>query len=140
MKSILTKLGSGFLYGVGFMMAAGIAGAMAYAWIDADIKEKQAQYQLKAEQRAEEMRSMYRDYDESAQLTVSITKERIAADQFTLLGRIENNGDGKWESINIKAELFNAAGEFINECEHYIRETSTPGSTINFKLSCGSCS
>ncbi|KAA3647645.1 MAG: hypothetical protein DWP95_02845 [Proteobacteria bacterium] len=140
MKTIFIKLGTGFLYGVGFMIAAGIAAGMAYSFIESDIEMKQAQQLERMELQKQNFESMFREYDETAKLSVSVTKERIQPDEFVLLGVIGNNGDASWSSINLKAELFNEAGEFIDECSHFINQTSAPDSKINFKLSCGSCS
>ena len=138
-KTIFIKLGSGFLYGAGFTVAVAVIWPFAFSFMEFGIEEKQTRREDRAKERDEEMRLMFREYDESANLSVSVSKERIESDEFTLLGTLENKGDASWSSVSLKAELFNEAGEFIEECTEYVNHTSAPGSTINFKLSCGSC-
>lgn len=133
------KVVCGFLYGAGFIMAVAVVWPFASAYMKSDIEEEQTQWEDRAKERDEEMRKMFREYDESANLSVSVSKERIASEEFTLLGTVENKGDASWSSLSLKAELFNEAGEFIEECTEYVNQTSAPGSIINFKLSCGSC-
>ncbi len=53
-------------------------------------------------------------------------------------GRLTNNGERTWSSTTLKAELYDESGAFIEECDEYVRQTSKPGSEINFKISCGS--
>jgi hypothetical protein len=139
-KLVLSKLGFGFLYGSGFIIATATIGNFAFSYMEDDINEKKAAMAERDKEREEEHRLMFRDYDDSAKLKVSISKERIESEEFTLLGTIENNGDAKWSSVSLKAELYNEAGEFIDECSEYVTQTSIPGSKVNFKLSCGSCS
>lgn len=135
----VARVVSGFLYGAGFIMAVAVVWPSASAYMESDVEEKQTQWEDRAKERDEEMRRMFREYDESANLSVSISKERIESEGFTLLGTVENKGDASWSSVSLKAELFNEAGEFIEECTEYVNQTSAPGSVINFKLSCGSC-
>lgn len=139
-KAIFVKLGTGFLYGAGFMIAAAVVGNFTFSYMESDMEEMERKQEERNKNREEKMRMMSRSYDESAGLSVSIAKERIADDEFTLIGTIENNGDTKWSSVSLKAELFNEDGEFIDECTEYVNQTTIPGSKLNFKLSCGSCS
>lgn len=139
-KLVISKIGTGFLYGLGFVVAATLIGNAAFSYIEDDIDEKVERSEQRDKEREEKRKLRYREYDESAKLSASITKERVSESEFTLLGVLENKGDARWSSINIKAELFNAEGEFIDECSEYITQNSLPGSKLNFKLSCGSCS
>lgn len=136
-KTIGTRLADGFLWGVGFMLAVVAASAGYYMYLDAST---QAALEASEVELSEERKRMFRDYDETALLALSVSREIINEEEFTLLGTIENNGDARWSSVSIKAELFNEAGEFVDECSEYVSETSRPGELINFKLSCGSCS
>lgn len=136
-KTIGAKLADGFLYGAGFMLAMVVVTAVYYTYMEMNA---QATLEANRVEYSEERKRMFRDYDETALLELSISREIITQEEFTLLGTVENNGDAGWSSVSIKAELFNEAGEFIDECSEYISETSRPGDIINFKLSCGSCS
>ena len=95
-------------------------------------------YLSKIEEDAEErMSSIFIEYDENAMLEAEVKSENIGNGEFTLIGTLSNKGDYTWSSVNLKAELYDESGAFIEECEEYIRQTSRPGSVINFKLSCG---
>jgi len=139
-KEALKKMGFGFLYGAGFILAAVTVGSFAFSYIEDDIDKKEVMMEERKKEREKERRLRFRDYDETANLNLSVSKERIEDEEFTLLGSLENNGNEKWSSVNLKAELYNEAGEFIDECGEYITQMSAPDSKINFKLSCGSCS
>ena len=125
------KIANGFLFGVGFMLATVAVSMASYFYMEESAEKRAAKYE-------EERKTLFREYDETALLTLSIAREKINAHEFTLLGTVENNGDATWSTVNIKAELFNESGEFIDECSEYIMKTSRPRDAINFKLSCGS--
>lgn len=127
-KSILIKLGSGILYGAGFIVGLGIIGVYVLPHFQ----------QVMVSDSEEKLSSLFIEYDESANLYTNVNSERISDDEFVLLGAIENRGDKSWSSISLKAELYDSNGNFIEQCEEYVNQTSRPDSSINFKLSCGS--
>lgn len=127
-KLIFGKLGAGILYGVGFFIGLAIIGSLAMPYFESKIEEEND----------EMMSSFYIEYDDNAKLEAKVNSENIGNGEFTLLGELLNNGEHTWSSVILKAELYDESGEFIEECEEYINQTSQPGSTINFKLSCGS--
>lgn len=127
-KLIFGKLGAGILYGVGFFIGLAIIGSILIPYFESKVEED-------AEER---MSSQYIEYSDSAKLEATVNSENIGNGEFTLLGELSNNGEHAWSSIILKAELYDDSGAFIEECEEYIQQTSKPGSTINFKLSCGS--
>jgi len=141
-KSISLKIMTGFLYGIGFIFSIFIIGSFYFSTYPEGIistkSERNEEYEIKTTKI--ERNVTFREYDKSANLVAEITKERISENEFTLLGVLKNEGIYSWSAINVKAELFNKDGEFIDECSEYISETSSPGKVINFKLSCGSCS
>ncbi|UUA72353.1 FxLYD domain-containing protein [Cellvibrio sp. QJXJ] len=139
-KSIIFKIGIGFLYGAGFAVAIVVIVSISFSkFSERSMSNMSEGKELKKDLKTER-EFMFREYDESANLVTEITKERISENEFTLLGTLKNNGNANWSSINLKAELFNKDGEFIETCSEYISDKSSPGSSINFKLSCGNCS
>jgi len=139
-KYVFAKIGSGFLYGVGFVIASLLLGSLAFSYVDSNLEAKEQKRKERELARQEERRLMFRDFDETAKLDVEVTKERIEPGEFTLLGKVENRGDAKWSYVSVKAELFNESGDFIDECTEIVSETIAPGQVLNFKLSCGACS
>jgi len=127
-KGVLNKLGAGFLYGAGFIVGVSIISIYGMPYFQ-DIMIKESE---------EKMSSMFIEYDESANLITKVTDENIGNGEFKLLGNIENKGNKSWSSISLKAELYDQDGNFIEQCEEYVQQTSKPESIINFKLSCGS--
>lgn len=127
-KTILGKLGAGILYGAGFFIGLALLGSIAMPYFESKIEEDTE----------ERMSSIFIEYDETAMLEATVTSESIGNGEFTLIGELSNNGKHTWSSVSLKAELYDESGAFIEQCEEYIRQTSRPGSTINFKLSCGS--
>ena len=127
-KIILGKLGSGILYGAGFFIGLAVIGSIAMPYFEAKMDEGSE----------ERMASMFIEYDETAKPEAEVTSEKIGNGEFTLIGKLSNNGENTWSSTTLKAELYDESGAFIEECDEYVRQTSKPGSVINFKLSCGS--
>lgn len=126
-RAVFLKLGVGVLYGAGFAFGLMAAGAI---FTESNSLFREESEEWKAPRIVK--------YDETAQLISTIRTERIADGEFTLLGEIENRGLESWSMINIKAELFDENGNFLDQCEDYISGTSSPGSVIKFKMSCGS--
>ncbi|MCW8923463.1 MAG: FxLYD domain-containing protein [Gammaproteobacteria bacterium] len=136
-KQFFAKIISGFLLGVGFVIAAGLLGGYAISHITTtaiDTKATEIEYEIP------EYKSPYREYDETAKLQAIVKTENINNGLFSLLGEINNNGEYSWQMIQLKAELFDKSGKFIEQCEEYVSQTIKPNQTINFKLSCKSAS
>ena len=134
-KQFFIKLMGGFVIGAGFILAAGLLGAYAINQVTSDIESKSTKKSLKKKNKLE---SLFRDFDENAKLTALVKKEKIGGGEFKLLGVVENKGEHAWSGINLKANLYNSSGEFIEQCEEYISGNIKPGKTINFKLACKS--
>jgi hypothetical protein len=134
--NVLLKIGIGFLYGLGFAVAIAIISSISLS----HFSKKTVYSENEMESFKAERDLIFKEYDENAKLVPEVTKEKISVNEFTLIGALKNDGDSNWSSINLKAEIFNKNGEFIEECSEYISDNSSPGSTINFKLSCGNCS
>lgn len=127
-RTIFGKLGAGILYGAGFFIGLSIISIIAMPFFESKIMDDSK----------ERMSSIYIEYDENAKLETEVKTENIGSGEFTLLGTLSNKGEHSWSSVSLKAELYDESGSFIEECEEYVRQTSKPGSVINFKLSCGS--
>ena len=136
-KNILSKILNGFLIGIGFIIAAGLLGSYAVSHITSAARES-SNLNSDITKDREELKDMFKEYDESAQLTAVVNTERIGNGEFTLLGEITNNGSFSWQMINLQADLYNTKGQFIEQCTEYVSETLRPGETANFKLSCRS--
>jgi len=139
-KQILLRIGTGFLYGAGFSVAVVIICSVSFSYFFGNLKETRKERSELAENRKAEMDKIFKKYDESANLVTEVTKQKITESEFTLIGNLRNEGDSNWSFINLKAEIFNKNGEFIDQCSEIISEKSSPSSSINFKLSCGNCS
>ena len=86
MKSVLSKIFQGFLTGVGFSIALGVA------------------YYYVTQQLTADAMSMYSFEDG----TVEITKhKKIERDgKLLILGEVQNNGENQAEGVNIVVDLF----------------------------------
>lgn len=154
LKGLVAKLGTGFLYGIGFVIALRGIGSLAFDFYQP--KERQTKYESataretsekeigegkeRADQPDGQFASVFVRYDESGMLSAKVTRERVGNGEFTLLGTVENNGKNIWTMINLKADLYDKTGNFIEQCEEYANERLSPGKRTNFKLSCGNCS
>ena len=137
LKELFFKLLSGFFIGTGFVVAVGLLGGYAVSHITTTATEQSnKEMGSKEDAKIPEFKSMFREYDESAKLKAIVKNERIENGLFSLLGEISNNGEHTWRMIQVKAELFDKSGKFIEQCEENISQTIRPEQTINFKLSC----
>ena len=134
LKSILLKIANGFLAGVGFAVVLAIFYWGAY-WFFENNSER---YELN--ETGDDQCRTFKNCEKDTGLTIDVLSERVSSDEFVLLGEVSNSSDINWTSVNLKAELFDEKGSFIEECTHYINEKVSPQSKVNFKLNCSKCS
>lgn len=140
-KLFFAKVISGFLLGVGFILAAGVFGGYAISHMTKTaIESSPSRISTKSVEKDEDTSPMFNDYDESAKLSAYVKTEKIGNGSFTLLGEVENKGIYSWQMVNLQADLFNTKGQFIEQCTEYVSQTIRPGEVVNFKLSCKSSS
>ena len=115
LRSALDKIGTGFLYGIGFGVSVG---AIYYF-----ITERM-------------MNAVWLDV---ASEKVVITKhEKLNRDSLVLvLGAVENQGTEPARALNIQVDLFDKTGKFVDQCTQYLPGTLRAGESRNFKVSCG---
>ena len=133
LKNILGKILTGFLFGVGFIFSAALLSSYAISYVTESTNEN-----LDKTAPEKEHDDLYKRYDETAKLSAKVNTENIGDGLFTLLGEVSNNGDYSWESIRLKADLYDGKKRFIEQCETFVSEIIRPGKKINFKLSCRS--
>ena len=131
---ILEKIGTGMAYGVGIGIVIFAIGFLSSVYYTSEIERE-----IYGDSDPDEC-SDFQDCEESSGLVLEITKEKIDSEDFVLLGKISNTGDIKWTSVKVRAELFDSNGEFIDECSETVDRSISPGSEVNFKLSCTQCS
>jgi hypothetical protein len=73
----------------------------------------------------------------SAQIKIDNYREIRKENQVLIVGQLTNTGESKVGSVNLEAELFNAAGEFVYECSEYISADLAAGQQENFQITCG---
>jgi hypothetical protein len=57
--------------------------------------------------------------------------------QLLIRGQIKNNAEKDISSIEIEAELFDEAGNFVFECTEYLSESIAKNAVENFLIKCG---
>ncbi|MFZ5524187.1 MAG: hypothetical protein ACOY9D_08925 [Pseudomonadota bacterium] len=131
---IFSRIGTGLLYGIGFGLVMAII-----TWGSTIYFEQKAESYMDGEINNGECKN-FKKCEEKSGLKVHVSSEKIDNENFILLGQIKNDGDIKWTSANIKAELFDKENKFIDQCVEYVNQKVFPGTSINFKLSCTQCS
>jgi hypothetical protein len=107
---------SGFVAGIGFAVAA--VGVF-YVW-----------------ELVSDMTGPKNIFSEKAGLVVvdhRLTKGQYDAD---VLGSIKNTGKQAWSLVNIRVELQDKEGKFLDTCSHRLDGVIRPEQTRNFKVSC----
>jgi len=131
-KRSLLKIVSGFLYGIGFMLAIAVGGYLMISQMESGFSDDE--YELGEGFTAID----FVPYDESANLEAVVDREEISDSEFNLFGQIHNNGETDWNGVTLKAILFDDSGEFLDECHHYHQGRLRSGESNYFKVSCGS--
>lgn len=112
--------------------------SLATKYIEHGLRSQKEKIEQSAEESDRAMRLQYREYNDSANLVIMDTKERITGDEFTVLGSIQNHGQFSWSNVKLMADLYDEGGTFMEQCGAYIMQTLTPTKVANFKLSCES--
>ena len=117
LMAAISKIGTGLLYGIGIGITAGAImhfiteNMMSSAWNDEALKK------------------------------VHIIKhEKVQRDdQALVLGTVKNDSKDAVRIISIEVDLFDASGNFVEQCSESIRGSLSPGEERNFKVTCGGC-
>ncbi len=71
------------------------------------------------------------DFREDLKITIL---EKRQAQNYEILGFIENTGKTKWENINIDCDFFDSKGVFIDKASDHVRAVVMPGGKEFFKI------
>jgi hypothetical protein len=74
-----------------------------------------------------------------SKLEAKIGKNHKIENGWVFLGTLTNNGEDSWDNATVQIELFDEAGDFLDESDGYIQGAITPGTTHNFKVTFHSC-
>lgn len=131
LKRVMEKIFDGILYGIGISLVLFAASFVISEVLFSPLMEPEEGVFAEC--------SEFEDCPEEAGLFLEITGERISSEDFVLLGNVENQSEYDWDSVRVKAEIFDTSGNFIDECSETLDQKLVAGATSNFKLSCGSC-
>lgn len=73
--------------------------------------------------------------DAAKELSISEVSRRTNDKAVDVIGLITNQGQHKWSSVTIKAEFYDAAGNFLDENTEYLRSDIGPAAKEHFKMS-----
>lgn len=152
-KKILQWLVMGLCLGVGFTVASFIVSYYAVDFYAESMEERMNEEYPSGVEAAEPMdpdeassdingwaeARSYREFDADSGLAVVEHRGSRVGSDFRVIGTLENRGTGAWKMIGVEVELFDADGNFVEECSDYLNVTLRPEETENFVVSCGSC-
>ena len=73
--------------------------------------------------------------DATKELKISDVQKRPNGSYIEIVGLITNTGTHDWSSVTIKAEFFDASGNFIDESQENLRSDIAGGAKEHFKIS-----
>ncbi len=73
--------------------------------------------------------------DAAKELSVSEVSKRANGTAIDVIGLITNQGKHKWSSVTVKAEFYDATGNFLDENTEYLRSDISPEAREHFKMS-----
>jgi len=71
------------------------------------------------------------DFREDLKITIL---EKRQAENYEILGTVENNGKTEWENINIDCDFFDSKGAFIDKASGRVGAVVMPGGKEYFKI------
>jgi len=71
------------------------------------------------------------DFREDLKITIL---EKRQAENFEILGTVENIGKTEWENINIDCDFFDAKGAFVDKASGRVAAVVMPGGKEYFKI------
>jgi hypothetical protein len=130
-KTIASKIGLGFLTGIGFSLAMVLilyvlSGLVVGKMMEDSMSEAEESFG-------------YKQFGPDSGLEIISHEEKKSENNIVILGQLKNSSDKKWSSVGIEAELFDENKKFLDECNEYISYTIGPDEIENFKISCGGC-
>jgi len=72
--------------------------------------------------------------DITKELKISEVQKRMNGDFIEIVGLITNTGSHNWSNVTIEAEFFDAAGNFVDEAQEYMRSNVARGAKEHFKI------
>ena len=124
-KNGLATIVRGFLLGVGFSIAAGIAYFIAFQIAMSSMKETTSAYDVAASGGAA-----------AKDLVLSGVEEQKHDNVTSIIGSVKNTGTKPARNVHLKANLFDH-GKFVDEYSTYLSGSLAPGQSEYFKISCG---
>ena len=126
-KFIVTKFFAGVLYGFGFLLGVFLIGMVIMPVVENHIAASN-----------EGTKDIFRRYTEDSGLRAEVEREVKNDNEFTLLGRVYNDGDQAWGGVHLQVNFYDSEDNFIDQCEEYLSGELAAGKFINFKADCGS--
>jgi hypothetical protein len=125
MRKGIGTLAQGFLFGLGFAVAAGCL-YLAY--------EKAMSPEMKS---AKDLSSMMENaVSTSKALVLSDVEEQKDDGRVSVTGKLTNNGTRSAHGLQVVVDMFNH-GKFVDQYSTYIAGSVAPGESRYFKIACG---
>ncbi len=126
LRFIARKLGLGFLYGCGFMLGI---------WFITIFVINNASLPLKPSIATSEIEGV-RATPKRSNVEIASSKVITQPYQIEIIGTLVNNGELSAEFTEVTADLFDADGNFIYQCNTHLMVKIEAGDNVNFKVSC----
>lgn len=131
----------GFLLGIGFIIPSFLMNAallgLSLGAVATGFEELENEYFYEDPADAEEdfLYPGLEDYTDSIEL--GTYSSNMLGNQLLIQGTVTNKGNVEINSVEVEAELYNDAGEFVYECSEYIHRKLSPSQVENYQIKCG---
>ncbi len=116
-KIFFQKFGSGLFIGI----VAGVTAGIVFAVISMQMTS-----------------SLWNDAETLEQLSITQDREVKSNGTTAILGNIKNNSKYTIRMVNLKVDLYDENGTFVEQCSEYVSDLHS-GKQTNFKVRCKSC-
>jgi len=129
-RSVFELIKSGFWFGVGLIVP------LAFAMAGATYLAYTAMYSTSVEDYQDTYDSYLTGGDVS-KIVLGEYRQTVQGKQLLINGSFTNTSDSTVSSLEIEAELFNKAGDFVYECSESIYRGIDAGASENYQIKCG---
>lgn len=127
LRTIFSTIARGFLLGIGFSIAAGVAYFIAWQVFFSSMTEKMVSDATDATSRLNAP---------AKNIVLSDVEEQHHDGVTAIIGSAKNTGTKPARGVHIQANLFNH-GKFVDQYSTYLSGALAPGASQYFKISCG---
>ena len=128
LKGVLTRMVSGFIFGVGFSIALVLvawSGNVLMKWSSGEGDSKSGLY-----------KSWRKHFTPEAGVVIESHESRKRGPNLIILGSVRNGGTDSWNLVHLEAQLLDGRDKLVGICRGHVNGPLRPGQSRYFSIDC----